>query len=147
MPTLAVLAALAVLVGAGLAVWHGSDTTTPAGAATRPVPAHPSAATATGTEPGTLILSTRTISLGPTEPRADFDVANSGDLPTQYQVSTRARWLRLSSIGGSLGATDSVRVTVLADRTAVPAGTSSGVVHVTWDGGSATVRVSLDPPH
>jgi len=136
--TLAVLGVLAVLAGGGLALSHGTDTAPPAAAALRPLPTP-----TVGSDPGTLILSTTAIDLGTTGVRADFDLANVGDLATQYQVFTHTPWLRLSSIGGSLGATDSARVTVAAVRSAVPAGITSGTVVVTWDGGSARIRVSL----
>ena len=132
------LGVLAVLVGGGAALWHGTNTAPPAAAAARRVPT-PTA----GSDPGTLIVSTTAIDLGAAGVRADFDLANVGDLTTQYQVFTRTPWLRLSSIGGSLAATDSVRVTVAAVRSAVPAGATSGTVVVAWDGGSLRVKVSL----
>jgi len=94
--------------------------------------------------PGTLIVSTRSIDLGRTSNRATFGLTNVGDLAVIYQVSSRTRWLNVAQIGGALSGGSGRDVTIAADRSEVPEGRSRGRVMVTWDGGSATVTVSLD---
>ena len=94
--------------------------------------------------PGTLTVSTRSINLGRTSSQATFGLINTGDLPAIYQLSSRTRWLSVAPIGGALSGGGGRDVTVVADRSEVPEGRLRGRVLVTWDGGSATVTVSLD---
>src|SRR3954451_11307893 len=95
--TLVAIGIVAVLTMAGLALLRGTAADTPAAAHGGPTKAAgPRAAgPSTGSlDPGTLNVSTRSIDLGRTGVHADFDLATPGDLPAQFQVSSRARWLR-----------------------------------------------------
>src|SRR3954454_17339933 len=144
---LTALAFLVVLVAAGVALWPGTGDHAAHAAATGG-PTRAAAPSTTPQEPGTLIVSTRSIDLGRTGVQADFDLGNTGHLPMQYQVSTRTRWLRLTTIGGSLGAAGSARVTLLVDRTLAQPGTQKGSVLVSWDGGTLRIAVTLQQqPH
>ena len=110
-----------------------------------PVPSQTPTPSATPTQlPGTLALSTNAIDLGRAARRGTFGLTNSGDLPVDYQVSSRTPWLQLTSIGGRLAGDYSTQVTVVADRTRVREGANRGRVLVTWEGGRAVVTVSLD---
>ena len=119
---------------------------TPSGTATPTSSTTPSSTPSSASTqlPGTLTLSTRAIDLGRTATRASVGLTNTGELPVDYQVSSRTGWLSVGSIGGRLGGGDGTQVAVVADRTKVPEGTSTGRLLVSWDGGSAWVKVSLD---
>jgi RNA polymerase sigma factor (sigma-70 family) len=93
--------------------------------------------------PGMLTVSTRSIDLGRTATRAAFDVTNTGELPVIYQVSSRTRWLSVSSIGGSLSGGSTGQIDLRADRDGLREGSSTGSIVVSWGGGSVTVRVRL----
>jgi RNA polymerase sigma factor (sigma-70 family) len=118
--------------------------TTSSPAEETPSPTETPSATETPSQvAGTLTVSSRLIDLGRTATRGTFTVANTGDLPLVYTVSSRSRWLQVSPIGGKLGGGSDTRVTVGVDREDVPEGRSTGSVVLSWDGGSATVRVTL----
>lgn len=92
---------------------------------------------------GTVVVSTRSVDLGSTASTGSFGIANVGDLPVLYQVSSRTPWLSVEPIGGQLPGEGGRRVDIRADRAAVPEGTARGVVVVSWDGGTETVHVHL----
>lgn len=93
--------------------------------------------------PGTVVVSTRSVDLGSTATTGSFGIANVGDLPVLYQVSSKTPWLSVEPIGGQLPGEGGRRVDIRADRAAVPQGTARGVVVVSWDGGTETVHVHL----
>ena len=104
--------------------------------------------TATTTHPhraGALSVSTRSLDLGRTLTSGSFGVANTGDLPVLYQVSSRTSWIGVEPIGGQLGAQSGRRIDVTVDRRAVPDGGAIGTIVVNWDGGSVVVRVRVTP--
>jgi RNA polymerase sigma factor (sigma-70 family) len=125
-----------------------SQSPTPTAAAPTVAPPTP-APTVTPSEtatqvPGSLIVSTRGINLGTTGTQARFLLTNIGDLPVTYQVSPRVPWLSLRAIGGKLAGGRGTETILQADRAAVREGVSTGRVVITWNGGSLTVRVTLD---
>ena len=93
--------------------------------------------------PGALSVSTRSVDLGRSDSSGSFGLANTGDVPVLYQVSSRTSWLSVSPIGGQLGAQGGRRIDLRADRDAVPEGRSTGTVVVNWEGGSIVVQVRL----
>jgi RNA polymerase sigma factor (sigma-70 family) len=103
----------------------------------------PMASESASQDPGELTVSTRSIDLGLTRDSGSFGIANTGDLPVLYQVSSRTPWLGVEPIGGRLSGEDGRRIDVGVDRSAVPEGRSTGTVVVHWDGGSVEVRVHL----
>ena len=107
-----------------------------------PEPSPTSSATPT-LLPGTITVSTRSIDLGLTRSSGSFGVANTGDLPVLYEVSSRTPWLSVSPASGRLSGQDGRRIDLRADRSAVPEGRSTGSVVLTWDGGSVVVQVRL----
>jgi RNA polymerase sigma factor (sigma-70 family) len=166
--TLAAVALLVLAVLATVLLWPDSDESAAplAGspstqATTAPTPALSPAPTASGTPdasptptptpsatpsqaPGSLTVSTHSINLGRSASRDTFGLTNIGEVPVIYTVSVRAKWLSVTPIGGQVAGGDGARVTVTADRSRVREGRSNGTVEVSWDGGSATVTVSLD---
>jgi hypothetical protein len=108
-----------------------SPTPTPTVAATRPQ------------RPGALSVSARSLDLGRTLTSSSFGVANTGDLPVLYQVSSRTSWIGVEPIGGQLGAQSGRRIDVGVDRDAAPGGRATGTIVVNWDGGSVVVRVHV----
>jgi hypothetical protein len=119
----------------------GPTVTVAPGSTTPPVPTASGSASPVA---GALTVSTHSIDLGRTATRATFNLVNTGELPVIYQLSSRTRWLSAGSIGGQLAGGNVMRVVVGADRSGLPRGRWSGRLLVTWDGGSATVAVSLD---
>ena len=93
--------------------------------------------------PGLLTVSTRSIDLGRTASQGTLGLANIGELPVIYQVSSRTRWLSVAPIGGRLSGGGGRRVDIRADRAAVPEGRATGSLVVNWDGGRVVVRVHL----
>jgi hypothetical protein len=94
-------------------------------------------------KPGALSVSTRSVDLGRTLSSGSFGVANTGDLPVLYQVSSRTSWIGVEPIGGQLGAETGRRIDLMVDRNAAPDGRATGTVVVNWDGGTVIVRVHL----
>jgi RNA polymerase sigma factor (sigma-70 family) len=157
--------AVLVLVLAGLTFWPDADevsapavatpstgttptvrtpvSPTPAVSGSPSTSAAPSPATTPAPLPGTLVASTQSINLGTADDRAALALTNTGELPVDYQVSPRTRWLEVASIGGRLAGGSSTRVTIVADRTKVPEGSSTGRLVVTWVGGSVAIRVRV----
>lgn len=151
--TLVAVVVFLLAVAANALLWPGSDDAAPSEA--DPPPAVPvtrgkttppprTASASSSPLPGALTVSTHSIDLGRTATRASFNLVNTGELPVIYQLSSRTRWLSVGSIGGELGGGSVTQVVVGADRSHLPEGTSTGRVLVTWDGGSATVTLSLD---
>lgn len=106
------------------------------------------AQTATASEspsraPGVLEVAVRSLDLGRTATRGTFDLANTGDLPVDFQVASRTSWLSVGSIGGALAGGSTGEVAVRADRTEVDEGRSTGRIVLTWDGGSIALTVHL----
>jgi RNA polymerase sigma factor (sigma-70 family) len=107
----------------------------------------PSASATPSLLPGELTVSTRSIDLGRNRSQASFGLANTGEQPVVFAVSSRTRWLRLSSIGGSVSGGGTSEVSLSADRRGLREGRSTGTVVVSWDGGRTTVRVTLVEEH
>lgn len=103
----------------------------------------PSSSPSPSQAPGTIAVSTRTIDLGRTASTGSFGIANVGDLPVLYQVSSRTPWLGVEPIGGKLDGQGGRRVDLRVDRGALGEGRATGSVVVNWDGGSAVVRVHV----
>jgi len=108
-----------------------------------PTPATTSPSASESLRPASLSVSTRSIDLGRTATSASFGLANTGDLPTNYQVSSRTSWLGVEPIGGKLSGQGGRRVDLTVDRSALREGTTTGSVVVNWDGGSVVVRVHV----
>jgi hypothetical protein len=120
----------------------------PTAPATSDVPSETPEPSATPSEtssllPGTLSVSTRTVDLGRTQSSGSLGIANTGDLPVLYQVSSRTPWLSVSPIGGRLSGQGGRRIDLRVDRSAVPEGRSTGSVVLNWDGGRVLVAVRL----
>ena len=136
----AIAAAVLVLGGvASLPLWPDDE-----GAEARgPRPGSPVIA-ARSPVPGALSVSTRSIHVSSTARSTSFGIANTGDLPVIYQVSTRTPWITTPAIGGSLGGETGSRVDVFVDRSAATKGRMTGTVVVSWDGGAdVVVRVHV----
>jgi len=108
-----------------------------------PAPATTSPSASQTLRPASLSVSTRSIDLGPTATSGSFGVANTGDLPTDYQVSSRTPWLGVEPIGGKLSGQGGRRIDLTVDRGALREGRTTGSVVVNWDGGSVVVRVHI----
>lgn len=164
----AAIAAAVVLIGGGGAalLWPGGDDPTPQSAdvATQaPAPTEPaatpsappkdvkdkkpkptpSATTPAAIAPGTLTLSTSSISLGRSDSAGSFTVTNTGDAPVAFQLSDGAGWLTTAAASATVAPGGSTTVSVRADRGAVAEGESSDSVRVAWPSGRASVRVYL----
>lgn len=108
-----------------------------------PARAGPSPWVPASQSPGVLVASTRAIDLGSTATTGSFGLANTGDLPTLYQVSSRTPWIAVEPIGGQLPGEGGRRVDVRVDRSAVGTGDVRGTVVVSWEGGSLVVHVRV----
>lgn len=163
--TAAAAAVVIILSGVAALFWAGNDddaspkadvVTTPtalpsstptadAKAPTTPTPTPtPSKTTAA---PGVLTVSTASISLGRSGSTSTFTLTNTGGLPVDYRLTSSAGWLSGSPGTGRVNAGSSMQVAVRAERGEVGEGTSSGSIGVSWDTGSAKVKVSLVEEH
>ncbi len=107
----------------------------------------PSASVTPTLLPGALTVPVRSIDLGRTSVGGLFGLSNTGEQPVVFQVSSRTRWLSVSMIGGTVSGGAGREVSVRADRSGLPEGRSTGTVVVSWDGGRATVEVTLVEEH
>ncbi len=98
-------------------------------------------------QPGALTVSARRVDLGATRTKRTVRLSNTGDLPVQYQASADVGWLDLSPGSAELGGGQSTDLVISADRSGLAEGTHTGKVTVTWDRGTATIRVSIDVEH
>ena len=133
-------AALALIGVAVLALRSGNAETR----ADRTPPAAPVVATRSPL-PAALVVSTRSVHVEQPSTTTSFGIANTGDLPLIYQVSTRTPWIRAPGIGGSLGGGSGHRIDLLVDPSAGAEGEATGTVVLSWDGGpDVVVHVHMD---
>ncbi|MCX6395253.1 MAG: sigma-70 family RNA polymerase sigma factor [Propionibacteriales bacterium] len=93
--------------------------------------------------PGTLALSTRSIDLGLTRTSGSVRVSGKGAVPVTFFASSNAAWLSASPSSDTVTGTSSTTMVVTANRGRVAEGTSTGRIQLTWNGGSATITVTL----
>jgi RNA polymerase sigma factor (sigma-70 family) len=148
--------------GPGTAVVAGAGTSVPAGS----LPAAPGSTVTTGpatstsspattattattvpAAPGSLAVSPAAVDLGATRTTTALTLRNGGDRALSWTARATVPWLRVSPAGGGLDGGGQARVTVTADRAALPEGTAGGAVELAWDGPARRVAVSMDVEH
>ncbi|HEX7630772.1 MAG TPA: glycosyl hydrolase 115 family protein, partial [Lacunisphaera sp.] len=73
-----------------------------------------------------------------------IDVFNRGQAPFDFTASASAPWIRLSAASGTLGADQRLKVTI--DWSAVPVGTTHGIVTIAGAGGEVAVKIEVLNP-
>jgi hypothetical protein len=88
------------------------------------------------TEPW-LSVTPITLSFAASETEKTFEVANIGAGTLEWTVSEDQEWMTVAPLSGTQDGT----ITVTIDRSVMPEGSQTGVVHVASNGGDATVTV------
>jgi RNA polymerase sigma factor (sigma-70 family) len=91
--------------------------------------------------PGRLVASPRSLDLGTSGSRT-LTVTNTGGQPVSFDVLAGDGWLSVAPATGTLKPGRSRSVTVSADRSALPEGTTQGAVTVGWEKGSVPIVVT-----
>jgi hypothetical protein len=135
--TAAAGAALVLGVLTGVAVWPDEDDPGATPATSQPAP---TVSPPTSRAPGAIAVSTHLVDLRGAS-SGSFGIANIGDLPVLYQVSSRTRWLSVEPIGGQLAGHGGRRIDVRVAPITGLEDRATGSVVVSWDGGTALVRI------
>lgn len=156
-PKASIAAAAAVVViavtGATALLWPGDDagpkedtaaSATPSGPSAKPSPTD---SPTTAAAPGSITVSTTSISLGRSKSSSSVTLTNSGGQSASYRLTTTTDWLSATPKTGSVDAGASLAIALHADRTKVREGVSVGNIFIAWGEGRAAVQVSLDDEH
>jgi hypothetical protein len=120
----------------------GSTVTTGPATSTSPATTATTATTAPPA-PGSLAVSPAAVDLGATRTTTALTLRNGGDETLLWTARATVPWLRVGPAGGG----EQGRVTVTADRAALPEGTADGAVELAWDGPGRRVALSMDVEH
>ncbi|MEO6472220.1 MAG: sigma-70 family RNA polymerase sigma factor [Aeromicrobium sp.] len=149
---MAVAAAVVAITSATVLLWPGNDPKESAEVTASATPIVPSEEpegkvtkpSAPPAKPGSVMVSTSSIDLGRNSNNSSVTLTNPGGLTVGYQVASGSDWLSASPAGGSIDPGKSARVDISAARSKVGEGKSTSNIVVTWKGGRATVKVSLE---
>lgn len=93
--------------------------------------------------PAELQVSTRTLRLGTSGTSGTTRLSNVGGTALDFTAKSRAKWLSVSTSGGSLDPGAATTLRIRASRSGLSEGAHSGQVAITWSGGTVLVTVSL----
>jgi hypothetical protein len=172
--TAAAAAAVLLVAGGAAVLWPNGDGTKPSdqpiGATSTAAPttgqptlgttgpsADPSASTTASTSPepsasvtgapALLTISSSTIDLGTTRSVGSVVIRNTGDQPADVLASSDDAWLLPALGAGTLGADESTKLTVTADRDALGEGPSTGTVLIRSADQTLRVTVTITAEH
>lgn len=91
--------------------------------------------------PGRLEVGPRSLDLGASGTRT-ITVRNTGGTAVDFTAAPQQGWLSVAPSSGTLAPGKSRQLTVSAERTGLPEGTSTGQISVDWSGGTAPVTVT-----
>ncbi|MCW2800495.1 MAG: hypothetical protein JWQ70_1967 [Aeromicrobium sp.] len=113
-------------------------------ASSNPSPSDSATSTAA---PGSITLSTTSITLGRSNVSSSVALTNAGGLPVEYRMTSTSGWLSATPTTGTIDAGKSSRIVIHADRSKVDEGDSTGSIVISWAAGRAAVKVTLDDEH